>query len=94
MCPPSRSESNSLISFRGAVGARLLKFSNRFTAYSSDPIDLKFGMVILDINLHNRYEQDFLGAREGSRIPKVLAYVICTYMFLCLAVADIFISSI
>ena len=43
----------------GAVGARLLKLSNRFTAYSIYPIELKLGMKILDINLHNRYEQDF-----------------------------------
>ena len=45
--------------FQGAVRARLLKHSNRFTAYSIDPIELKLGMISLDINPHNRYEQDF-----------------------------------
>ena len=47
---------------RSAVGARLLKFSNRFTAYSTYPIELNLGRMILDISLHNRYEQDILGA--------------------------------
>ena len=39
--------------------ARLLKYSNRFTVHSSDPIELKLGMIILDFNLDNRYEKDF-----------------------------------
>ena len=59
MSPPNRSETNSPIFFRGDVEACLLKFSNRFTAYSIDPTELKLGILILDINLHNRYEQDF-----------------------------------
>ena len=43
----------------GAVWARLLKFSNQLTAYSSYPNELKRGRMILDINLHNCYERDF-----------------------------------
>ena len=57
--PHNRSESDFSIFLEGALRARPLKFSNRFTACSIDPIQLKLGMIILDINLHNRYEQDF-----------------------------------
>ena len=88
MSPPNRSKSNSPISFRGAVGARLLKYSNRFTAYSIDPIELKLGIIILDINLHNRYEQDFQSAEGELRVSNFF----CRrhlYMFPCLAVAEI-----
>ena len=85
MSPPNHSESNSPISSSDAVGARLLKFSNRFTA-SIDPIELKVGMIILDINLHNRDGQDFQGPGGGLRISKYF----CgrhLYMFPCLTVA-------
>ena len=40
-------------------GARLSKSSNRFTAYSSYPIELKLGRMILDISSHNRSEPEF-----------------------------------
>ena len=50
----------------GAVGARLFKFSKQFTAYSIDPIGLKLGTKILDINMHNLDEQDFLGTEEKN----------------------------
>ena len=54
---------------RGAVGARLLKLSNRFTVYSSDPIELKLGRMILDINPLDRFASDcsiFLGGAVGG----------------------------
>ena len=57
----------------GPVGARPLKFSNRFTArYSIGPIELKLGMIILDNNVHNRYEQDFQVQGRGSEIQNFL----------------------
>ena len=62
----------------GAVRARLLKFSKGVTAHSIYPIELKLCRMIPYINLHNRYEQDFLGAGEGLRISKFFADVICT----------------
>ena len=84
------SESNFSSSPRGAVGARLLKFSNRFTAYSIDPIELKLGMIILDINLHNRYMRVFGGAVEGQKIPKFFpdSFVHFFILFLFLAVVE------
>ena len=62
----------------GAVGTRLLKFSDRFTVYSIYLVDVKLGMIKLDINPHIRYKQDFSGAGEGLRIPKYFMDVICT----------------
>ena len=44
---------------RGAVGARLLQFTNRFTAYSTDAIEMKLDRMILGISPHNRSESDF-----------------------------------
>ena len=35
---------------RGAVGARHLKYPNRFTIYSIHPIELVVGRLILDIS--------------------------------------------
>ena len=54
-----------------AVRVRLLRFSNEFTAYSN-AIELNLGKMILDINLHNRYEQDFSGPGEGLIIQNFL----------------------
>ena len=72
----------------GAVGARFLKFAHRFAAYTIHLVELKLGRMVLDINLHNRYEQDFSGAGEGLRIPNSF----CRrhlYMFPCLPIAEI-----
>ena len=55
-----------------------MKFSNRFTACSSYPIDMKLGRMIADISLHNRYEQDISGAGEDVRISEFLVDVVCT----------------
>ena len=68
MSPPNHLELNFPIS--GAVGARLSKYLYRSTASIIDPIELQLGMIILDINLHDHYEQDFQGAVEGLRISK------------------------
>ena len=38
---------------------RLLRFSNRFTSYSSYAIQLNLGRMILDISPHNPSESDF-----------------------------------
>ena len=59
------------------MGAHLLKFSNWFTAYSFYPIELKLGRMVLDISLHNCYEQDFRGA-GGCQNFRIFADVICT----------------
>ena len=48
------------------MGARLLKSTNRFTAYSSYPIELKLGSMILDINPHNRSASHFSVPLRGS----------------------------
>ena len=55
-----------------------MKFSNRITAYSIGPIELKLRMIILDINLHNPHEENFLVAGGGTQNSKVFADVICT----------------
>ena len=55
-----------------SVGARILKSSNRFTAYSSHQIELKLSRMILDINLLSRYRQDVLGTGEVLSISKFL----------------------
>ena len=49
---------------------RLLKFSNRFTAYTIHPIELNLGRMILN-NLLS-YEQDFLGTGEMLYISMFL----------------------
>ena len=49
----------------GDVGARLSKFSNRYTFYNIYPIELKLDMIILVIDLHNRYEQDIYIQERG-----------------------------
>ena len=41
------------------MGARLLEFPNRFTAYSIHPIELELDSMILDISPLNRSKQDF-----------------------------------
>ena len=48
--PHNRSTSDFIFRFspRGAVGPRLSKSSNRFTVYSSYPIELKFDRMIPD----------------------------------------------
>ena len=43
----------------GAVGARRLQFTIRFTAYSSYAIELELGGMMLDISPHNLAEPDF-----------------------------------
>ena len=41
-------------------------------------------MIILDINLHNCYDQEFLGAEGGAQNFKIfLADVICTRSLVC-----------
>ena len=45
---------------RICCGARLLKFSSRFTAYSIHPIELKLGSMIADISPHNLAPPIFL----------------------------------
>ena len=45
---------------------------------SSYLINMKLSWIILEISLHNRYEQDFLGAEKDVRISKFIADVICT----------------
>ena len=50
-------------------GTRLLKSSNRFAAYSSYPIELELGRIILVISTHNRPKQDFcFQGRCGARL--------------------------
>ena len=44
---------------RGAVGERVLQFTNRFTAYSSYAIELNVCGMIQDISPHNLAEPDF-----------------------------------
>ena len=62
-CPPI---------LRFPPGARLLKSSNRFTAYNFYPTELKLDMMIPVINPHNRSKLDFSissyvgGAVEGA----------------------------
>ena len=46
-------------------GARLAKSSNRFTAYSSYPIELKLCRMMLVISLHNRSPSDFSISPRG-----------------------------
>ena len=58
------------ISIGGAVKALIVKSSNRSTAYSIHPIALKHSMIILGINLHNRYE-NCSGAGKKLRILKL-----------------------
>ena len=60
MVPEINSNNPSNWSFpsRGDAGARLLKFSNRFTAYIIQPIELKLGKMILDISLYHLVEPD------------------------------------
>ena len=45
--------------------ARLLKSSNRFTAYSSDPHELKLGRIIPNITPHNRPGPDLSFTYRG-----------------------------
>ena len=75
------------------MSARLLKFSNRFTSYNSYAIELKLGRMILDMDLLNCYEQDFLDAGGGAQRFKVFRGH-HLYIFFCLAVAGISVSSI
>ena len=59
------------------VGLRLLKYLNRFIAYSFYPIALKIGRMVLDISLPNRYEQDCKVQGKDVRISEFFADVIC-----------------
>ena len=57
--------------------ARLLKSSNRFTAYIFYPIELKLGRMILDVRPNHRSKPDFSisfqgGCPEGLPIIKSL----------------------
>ena len=54
-----------------------MRSSKRFTAYSFYPNELKFGMKILDIILHNRYEQGVLGAGKGAQNFRIFGDI-CT----------------
>ena len=49
----------------GAEGARLLRFSTRFTAYSSYRIEMKLGRMILGISPQNLSESDFPFSLRG-----------------------------
>ena len=61
-----RSVSNFAIFSKGALlGERLLKSSDRSTAYSSYAIELKFGRVILHISPDNRSTSDFSISPRG-----------------------------
>ena len=50
---------------RGAVGVRLFKSSNQFTAYNFYPIELKFGRMILDISPLDRSVPDYSISIQG-----------------------------
>ena len=56
----------------GTVDVSFLKSSNRFTAYSFYPIELKLDRTIPDINPHNRSELDFSISFQGARLLKYL----------------------
>ena len=58
------------IIFQGRVGVRRLKFSNLLTGYSSHPIELKHGRIIIDVKSHNRLEPDFSDFLMGARLLK------------------------
>ena len=64
----NRWKSDFGIFFQGssAVGARLLKSSNQFTAYIFHLIELKLGRMMLDISPHNRFEPDFSVLFQGG----------------------------
>ena len=49
-----------------AVEARLLRFSNRFTAYSFYAIEMKLGRMILGISPHSHSESDFPVSPRGA----------------------------
>ena len=59
----SRSVLDLAISFQGA---RLSKFSNRFTAYNFVPIELKLGRMIPDISPFNGAKPDFSIPSRGA----------------------------
>ena len=55
--------------------ARLLKSSNRFTAYRSYPIELKLGRMILDIIPHKLSTSDFSISQGGAVGARFLSYL-------------------
>ena len=57
---------------RGRCWVRLLKFSNRFTACSIYPIELKFDCVILNVNPQIRSKLGFSISFQGARLLKSL----------------------
>ena len=61
----SRSVPDFAISSQGRCGGVPLETSNRFTAYSSYPIELKLDRMILDTGPHNRSEPDFSISFQG-----------------------------
>ena len=69
--PLDRSALDCSISPGGAVGARLLKSSNRFTAYSSYQIELNLSRMVLEVSRLDRSASDCSiaprGAVEGAR---------------------------
>ena len=51
---------------KGRCGARLLQFTNRFTACSSYPIELKLGRMVLDISPLDRSASDCSISPRGA----------------------------
>ena len=54
------------------MGARLLQFTNQFTAYSFYAIELKLGRMIPDTNPHYRSELFFFIFARGAMRPRIL----------------------
>ena len=69
-----RTIAQSLFFAISSQGARFLKFSNRFTAYSFYSIELKLGRMILDISPHNRLESDFPISPGGAVRARLLKF--------------------
>ena len=70
----SRSVPDFAVSVRGAVWARLLKFSNRFTAFISVAIELKLRRMILDISPHKRLASVFRLPPDGAVWVRLLKF--------------------
>ena len=69
------------------MGARLLQSSNRFTAYSIYPIELKHCRMILDFSLHDVSGTDFSiflpGALRGAPLEIVKSIRRLVFIRLC-----------
>ena len=85
--PHNRSESDFPVSSEGAVGARLSKFSNRFTNYSIYPLDLELDMIISSYRSAQSVTATFFRYRGQAQNLKIL-HGHRLYMFACLTVAD------